>query len=141
MLTVPSYLVKRRKQHFHNLEQYGVDMILGCNGFIWVGEHVEHDVSIPVETVKSSMKNMSIEEHSPNNFTPLETRRSICRIANAIRVLSTLGCALSVEAILNTVEWSISSNIEIKDMLLSEFCVQAAEIEVQRRVPLTKRKN
>ncbi|KAB1203132.1 Exosome complex component rrp4 [Morella rubra] len=41
MLTVPPYLVKRRKQHFHHLEQYGVDLIFGCNGFIWVGEHVE----------------------------------------------------------------------------------------------------
>lgn len=141
MLTVPSYLVKRRKQHFHNLEQYGVDMILGCNGFIWVGEHVEHGVDIPVETVKSSIENMSIEEQKPNNFTPLETRQGLCRIANAIRVLSTLGFALSVEAILKTVEWSISSNVEIKDMLLSEFCVQAAEIEVQRRILLTKRKN
>jgi exosome complex RNA-binding protein Rrp4 len=40
LLTVPPYLVKRRQQHFHHLEQYDVDLILGCNGFIWVGKHV-----------------------------------------------------------------------------------------------------
>ncbi|KAJ6812712.1 putative exosome complex component RRP4-like protein [Iris pallida] len=32
MLTLPAYLVKRRKHHFHHLQQYGVDLILGCNG-------------------------------------------------------------------------------------------------------------
>lgn len=37
---VAPYLVKRKKQHFHHLEKYNVDLILGCNGFIWVGEHV-----------------------------------------------------------------------------------------------------
>ncbi|RHN75912.1 putative exosome complex RNA-binding protein 1/RRP40/RRP4 [Medicago truncatula] len=41
LLTVAPYLVKRQNQHFHHLEHYGIDLILGCNGFIWVGEHVE----------------------------------------------------------------------------------------------------
>ncbi|GAA0161024.1 RNA processing factor [Lithospermum erythrorhizon] len=41
LLTISPYLVKRRKQHFHHLDQYEIDLILGCNGFIWVGEHVE----------------------------------------------------------------------------------------------------
>ncbi|TKY62956.1 exosome complex component RRP4 [Spatholobus suberectus] len=42
VLTVPlpPYLVKKQK-HFHNLEQYGIGLILGCNGFIWAGEHIE----------------------------------------------------------------------------------------------------
>ncbi|GLJ05211.1 hypothetical protein SUGI_0013830 [Cryptomeria japonica] len=41
LITTSAYLVKRRKQHFHFLEQYGVDMILGCNGYIWVGAHTD----------------------------------------------------------------------------------------------------
>ncbi|KAM3691358.1 hypothetical protein ACJW30_08G008800 [Castanea mollissima] len=41
LLTVLPYLVRSRKQHFHRLEQYRVDLILGCNGFIWVGEYVK----------------------------------------------------------------------------------------------------
>lgn len=133
MLTVPSYLVKRRKQHFHHLDNYDVDMILGCNGFIWVGEHTvlkENDMMVEVED-----ENNEKEQH----MTPLETRRNICRIANAIRLLSALGFTLSVEVICETVEASLASNVAIKDMLGAEFCVQAAERQVQRK--LSKRRS
>nr|GMD66230.1 exosome complex component RRP4 homolog [Ipomoea batatas] len=41
LLIVSPYLVKKRKQHFHHLDQYQIDLILGCNGFIWIGEHVD----------------------------------------------------------------------------------------------------
>uniref|UniRef100_A0A0E0HVX1 S1 motif domain-containing protein n=1 Tax=Oryza nivara TaxID=4536 RepID=A0A0E0HVX1_ORYNI len=75
LLVVPAYLVKRRKQHFHHLEQYDVDLILGCNGFIW------------------------------------------------------------------TAEASVSSNIEINNMLGAEFYVQTAEREVKRRADLLRKKS
>ncbi|KAK1316732.1 hypothetical protein QJS10_CPA05g00918 [Acorus calamus] len=125
LLTVPPYLVKRRKQHFHHLEQYGVDLILGCNGFIWVGEHIEANED---------------EMMQEKAFTPFVTRRNICLIANAVRVLSVLGFNLSLEVIIDTVEASSSSNLDIKDMLGAEFCVQTAEREVQRRTTLIKKK-
>ena len=81
MLTVPPYLVKRKKQHFHHLAQYDVDLILGCNGFIWVGEHVV--VGEKTKTTEDQQKSSADAE----NFTPLETRKHICRLANAVRVL------------------------------------------------------
>ncbi|KAM3240315.1 hypothetical protein ACQJBY_053787 [Aegilops geniculata] len=128
LLTVPAYLVKRRKQHFHHLEQYDADLILGCNGFVWVGEHVvvedQHKLSMEVEP-----------------FTPLETRRHICRLANAVRVLSALGFTLTVELIIQTAEASLSSNVEINNMLGAEFYVQTAEREANRRADLSRRMN
>ncbi|KAK3142048.1 hypothetical protein QOZ80_4BG0341530 [Eleusine coracana subsp. coracana] len=134
LLTVPPYLVKRRKQHFHHLEQYDVDLILGCNGFIWVGEHV---------VVSDSEKTSKMEDQKPRieleTFTPLETRKHICRLANAIRVLSALGFTLTVELIIETAEASASSNIEINDMLGAEFYVQTAEREAKRRADLLKK--
>ncbi|XP_068663210.1 exosome complex component RRP4 homolog [Aristolochia californica] len=145
LLTVPPYLVKRRKQHFHHLENYNVDLILGCNGFIWVGEQIEprendmmdiHDDK-STESGKTNSKLVTLEEQE-RVFTPLETRQHICRIANAVRVLSLLGFTLSVEVILSTVEASLS--IDVKDMLGAEFYVQTAEREVQRRKTLTKKK-
>ncbi|GFZ19475.1 ribosomal RNA processing 4 [Actinidia rufa] len=98
LLTVPPYLVKRRKLHFHHIEQYGIDLILGCNGFIWVGEHVGAKDDMVVdqsskseqEDVKSTTYPTSLEEQE-RTYTPLETRQNICRTANAVRVLSTLG--------------------------------------------------
>lgn len=138
LLTVPAYLVKRRKKHFHHLEQYGVDLIIGCNGFIWVGEHVEagENVGMLVEDQKKT----SIAEEESGSFTPLETRKHICRIANAVRLLSALGFTLTVEAIVDTAEASLASNIEINDMLGAEFFVQTAEREVQRRASMVRKK-
>ncbi|XP_038982759.1 exosome complex component RRP4 homolog isoform X2 [Phoenix dactylifera] len=144
LLTVPAYLVKRRKQHFHHLEQYGVDLILGCNGFVWVGEHLktgEHDMLDDQEKRPEISKSNKIdEEEQERTFTPLEVRQHICGIANAVRLLSALGFILTVEAIKDTTEAGVSSNIEIKDMLGPEFYVQIVEREVQRRISLLRKK-
>lgn len=134
LLKVPAYLVKRRKQHFHNLEQYGVDLILGCNGFIWIGEHVEPSDNEMMEAEEKMSKDK--EQHD----TPLEVRQHICRISNSVRLLSALGFTLTVEAIIDTAEASTSLNMDIKDILGSEFYVQTAEREVQRRASLLKKK-
>ncbi|XXG80746.1 hypothetical protein AAC387_Pa09g1538 [Persea americana] len=145
LITVSPYLVKRRKQHFHHLEQYGIDLVLGCNGFIWVGEHVEaqenamteDQESETEENKKPNKKSMTLEEQE-RTYTPFQTRQNICRIANAVRVLSALGFCLTVEVIIDTAEASASLNIDIKDMLGAEFYVLTAEREVQRRKSIKK---
>ncbi|KAF6169946.1 hypothetical protein GIB67_034338 [Kingdonia uniflora] len=147
LLTIPPYLVKRRKQHFHYLEQYGIDLIIGCNGFIWVGEHVEaRDDMVTEDQEKASEQNSkssgrltSIGE-GEKAYTPLDTRKSVCRIANAIRVLSSLAFNLTVEVILETVEMGTTLNLDIHEMLGAEFYVLVAEQEVKRRNSSGKKK-
>lgn len=136
LLTVPAYLVKRRKQHFHHLDQYNVDLIVGCNGFVWVGEHVETSEK---ESTLLSDKPSGKEE--TNNSVPLETRRHICRIANAVRLLSVIGLTLTVESVTETVEASLRSNTEINEMLGSEFYVQTVEREAQRRASKVRKRS
>ncbi|KAJ4968355.1 hypothetical protein NE237_015056 [Protea cynaroides] len=146
LLTVPPYLVKRRKQHFHHLEKYAVDLILGCNGFIWVGEHVERDNMVEDQETKSEQQNSKLNrrttslEEQESNYNLQEIRQNICRIANAIRVLSSLGFSLNVEVLMETVERSIFQNLDIHEMLGAEFFVQIAEREVERRISLTKKR-
>ncbi|KHN19857.1 Exosome complex component RRP4 [Glycine soja] len=125
LLIVPPYLVKRQKQHFHHLEEFGIDLILGCNGFIWVGEHVE---------AKDDMVEDQVSQSDPQKtYTILETRNYICRAANAVRVLSTLGFNITLEIIKGIIDLSLSMNLEMHDMLGSEFCVLVAEKEAERR--------
>jgi exosome complex component RRP4 len=76
LVTVAPYLVKRQKQHFHHLEQYDIDLILGCNGFIWIGEHVE---------AKDNMVEDQANLSDLQNYDALETRKHICRAANAVK--------------------------------------------------------
>ncbi|KAL6339921.1 hypothetical protein AAG906_035012 [Vitis piasezkii] len=148
VLTISPYLVKRRKQHLHYLEEFGVDLILGCNGFIWVGEHVEAkgtliedqtDKAEQPNTKSSSSTFMSLEEQE-RTYTSLETRQNICRIANAVRVLANLGFSVTVEVIKETVNLSSSLNLDIHEMLGSEFYVLVAEGEATRKSMFTKKK-
>ncbi|XP_076904495.1 exosome complex component RRP4 homolog [Bidens hawaiensis] len=141
MLTVSPYLVKKRKHHFSHLEEYGVDLVLGCNGIIWVGEHVEvkdkmiEDEPIPTKPESENNKSqisISLEEQE-EAYTPLKTRENICRIANAIRVLSTLGFTITVEVITEIIDMSIKMGVDVHDMLGAEFCVLVAEKEAERR--------
>ncbi|KAH6766327.1 ribosomal RNA processing 4 [Perilla frutescens var. hirtella] len=146
LLTIPPYLVKRRKQHFHYLDQYGIDLILGCNGFIWVGEHVEvRDDMVEDLSDKSEQQNMKSwntvgDEEVEETYTPPDTRQNICRTANAIRVLSTLGVMVAVEVITEIVDLSTSMNLDVHEMLGAEFSVIVAEKEAERRSLSTKRR-
>ena len=139
-LTVAPYLVKRQNQHFHHLEQYGIDLILGCNGFIWVGEHVEARDDMIEDQINQSdqqvlipSKNSVSLEEQEKNYTAPETSEYICRAANAVRVLSTLGFILTLEIIKGVIDLSLSVNLDIHDMLGSEFCVLVAEKEAESR--------
>ncbi|PSS06256.1 Exosome complex component like [Actinidia chinensis var. chinensis] len=137
LLTVPSYLVKRRKLHLHHIEQYRIDLILGCNGFVWVGEHVgTKDDMVVDQSSKSNAKSTryptSLKEQE-RSYTPLETRQNICRTANAVRVLSTLGLSINVEVITEKVNLSSSLNLDTHEMLGLEFFVLVAEVEAARR--------
>ncbi|KAL0389543.1 UNVERIFIED_CONTAM: Exosome complex component RRP4 [Sesamum calycinum] len=146
LLTISPYLVKKRKQHFHYLDQYGIDLILGCNGFVWVGEHVEvKDDMVEDLTNKSEQQNVKSwntmgDEEVEEIYTPPETRQNICRTANAIRVLSTLGFMITVEVVMEVVNLSISLNLDIHEMLGAEFYVIVAEKEAERRSMSTRRR-
>ncbi|WCJ21477.1 hypothetical protein M5689_003626 [Euphorbia peplus] len=139
LLTVPPYLVKRQKLHFHHLVEYDVDLIIGCNGFIWVGEHVDVRDNMAEDQLKTTEEQNSMSNKAPVDI-PLEKRQQICRIANAVRVLSTLGFNLTLELILEIVNLSSTMDLSINEMLGSEFHVLVAEKEVERRSSLTKKK-
>ncbi|VYS49350.1 unnamed protein product [Arabidopsis thaliana] len=125
---VDPYLVKRSNIHFHYIESLGIDLIIGGNGFIWVGEHVQEQDPMIVD-------NKMIKR------SPLETQKSIVRIGNAIRALSNQGFTLTLEVIMETINLSNMENIDVHDMLGSEFHVFLAENEAERRIRPAYRKN
>lgn len=148
LLTVPPYLVKRRKQHFHHIESVGVDLILGVNGFIWIGEHVEvrDNMIEDQKPCQSEQQNIDFNiysdslEEKESTYTPIETRQYICRSANAVRVLASLGFSITPEVIIEIVNLSTALNLDIHDMLGAEFCVLIAEKEAERRSLRKKKK-
>src|SRR5262249_38833326 len=83
-------------------------------------------LSAPI-CLKVILLSVAAREGSVADGSSLSSEKKECRIANAIRVLSTLGLNLTVEVILETINLSSTLNIGIEEMLWSEFHVLVAE--------------
>lgn len=46
-------LIKRLKHHFHAVPEYSAELVLGCNGFVWIQERLagepEGDAAVPMQ--------------------------------------------------------------------------------------------
>eukprot|EP01080_Neovahlkampfia_damariscottae_P008662 gene8662-609_t len=93
-LQVDCSLVKRCKQHFHKFD-FGIEVILGNNGYIWISE--EKDDSKKVE----------------------KAREKIVRIRNSILVLEKQFISIYPSTILDVYEESIS--LPMKEILNEKF--------------------
>uniref|UniRef100_A0A1I7XG84 KH_dom_type_1 domain-containing protein n=1 Tax=Heterorhabditis bacteriophora TaxID=37862 RepID=A0A1I7XG84_HETBA len=100
MIKVPSYLVKRRKTHFHSLPS-GAAVIIGCNGFIWISPELSED--------PDGGYNQDLDE-----IIPLETRRIMARLAACIRLLA--DHCVSIYDTTITITYDLSMPYTIKDM-------------------------
>lgn len=83
-----------------SFDEYGVGIVLGCNGLIWVG----------LQNSKAGEKNT--EE---NVFT------SIARICQAIRALAKLAMVISVESISKVLDLSLRHGIHPSSMEHQDF--------------------
>lgn len=130
--------MKIQRHHLHHLEQYGADLILGCKGFVWVGEHVKAMNSTTIEDQLNNSEQQLIKYKTTSKDMLQESRQSRCRIANAIHVLSSLGFALTLEVTLETIDLSSALNLGIDEMLRSKLRVLDAEREAEWRNSMTK---
>lgn len=98
ILIVSSCLVKRQRQHMATFEDYGVAIVLGCNGLIWVGME-------------------SSDDSKPRD----QTFTSIAIISQAIRALSQLKMMISIESISHVAGLSVRDGIEPSRMGQQDF--------------------
>ena len=132
LVRVMPTLIKRVKQHFHRLsaEQLrassDVEILLGCNGFVWVG--------VPsTATARDGEAAAADGSDSVLRVGP-EAREAICRVANAVRALAALFLAIHPPAILDVYACSLEWGVSPKDMLGTGFLVRTLERESERRI-------
>ncbi|KAK9908925.1 hypothetical protein WJX75_004740 [Coccomyxa subellipsoidea] len=121
-VTVSPNLIKRQKQHFNVLANLGVEIILGCNGMIWVAPQAE------------SSKNGHAASSMPNRTITPQQRSAVCRVANAVRILALLNMLIFPSSILNVCKVSSEAGTDAAKMLQSEFISSFLQDEVQRRL-------
>lgn len=101
LLKVSPSLVERRKIHFHNLP-FGLHLILGNNGYIWISESVS-------------------EGHESGGFAlnlntiPLSDRQAISRLRNCILALARNKMMLNVTSISYAFEISLANDMEVQE--------------------------
>jgi len=89
------------------------------------GSVVGSDASAWFRSLIQTRRKTTADQHSTEaedfTFTPLETRKHTCWLANGVRMLSALGFTLTVELLTETAEASASSDVGINAMLGAEF--------------------
>lgn len=108
---VPPLIVKRCKQHFHSLD-FGVDIILGNNGYVWIQKTIQ-----PGDAAQE---------------TDFATREKIARVRNCVVALSKMHIAIFKETILDTYESSLQLGLQAKQILESSMLIEVTQTALQR---------
>ncbi|KAF7635017.1 hypothetical protein Mgra_00005615 [Meloidogyne graminicola] len=117
LVRVFSHLVRKRKTHFHNLP-FGVSVILGCNGNIWI----------------SRMQN--IDEQGTGGYVddtdlvPLDTREAIVRTANCIKLLARNSIPLYDTTIIFA--YNASTSYKVNELLQISIADEVANQVIQQ---------
>lgn len=82
-MRVSPALVKRCKNHFHNL-LCGASIILGNNGYIWISSHESTDHQVAQKRFQAGVSSVCHENPSQSK----EQRNVIARLKNCITALA-----------------------------------------------------
>eukprot|EP00730_Choanoeca_flexa_P014341 TRINITY_DN6239_c0_g1_i2.p1 TRINITY_DN6239_c0_g1~~TRINITY_DN6239_c0_g1_i2.p1 ORF type:complete len:293 (+),score=50.28 TRINITY_DN6239_c0_g1_i2:140-1018(+) len=102
-ISVPSVLVKRPKHHFHRLP-CGVALVLGNNGYIWMGSHLAED------TTQAQQQTTELSS---------DMRLKIARVHNCIAALAKRSLSIFDSSIIFTYE--DSEPYEVAELLEAEI--------------------
>jgi exosome complex component RRP4 len=100
MMSVPSGLVRRSKSHFLQFE-WGVEVILGLNGYIWIGKQRISTATSSMRLNEAAQWEEDLKELYDNNVPPTSPveRQTIARTRSIIYLLERNLCPLDEHSI------------------------------------------
>lgn len=148
LTVVPAILVKRLPKHYVSLP-FGVDIIFGKNGLIWVTRTLPQSWKAAIENEQSSGAvadvtagvGRSLDDSMPQSAdvlqrlkarhaaTPLlrEECLNIARVCNCIQALSFHAITISPDNIIHAHQRSLELKFQPKDLLLEEHSTRIVE--------------
>lgn len=108
LIAVRSGLVKRSRSHFH-IFSWGVEVILGLNGYIWIGKPRKSADEQDLDSIYASNLDSSLS---------LLDREAIARTRNCIVALDRSFKYISGESVTNA--YHVSLKFSIRDILLED---------------------
>jgi len=127
LVEVAPTLMRRLKQHFHRYE-FGVQVIFGMNGFVWV-QHCEAGAlpeteAVELNDVAEALHGTADGSAAPPEPPTREARERVCRVRNALVVLARLLISVSPTTVAEVYHASLAAGIAAKDMLLPHVAPQ-----------------
>lgn len=111
----------------------GVEVLLGCNGFVWVGARSAATGEGELPELPERTEGKNANEKTTRLVVSRARRERVCRVANAVRVLSALFLAIHPPAIEDVARCSVEWGTDPKDMLGDAFLRRTLERETERR--------
>lgn len=130
LVQVPARLIKRSNSHFVDTADSMVRLIIGCNGWLWVGMI---DQSI-VENPNDAVGLHGSTEEEAKDFTPAAEQFEACaRYANAALGLARLNLAIYKDSLAEAVKLSVDDEVSCGEMLGMDFLAKLVMLEEARR--------
>lgn len=104
LVKVPNKLIQRQAQHIVQLK-YGIQLILGLNGYVWISLPFEHSHTDTLNYSSSSVKPEVVNS---------KTRKSIVMLAFIIKLLGSSNVQITPERICKLFDHFVESNISYK---------------------------
>lgn len=131
LVCVPCKLIRRQSSHFVDLEDEGIQIVLGCNGWIFVGLKNKAEVKTEQRAAPFGAGSAPAEFV---DFTPEAGQWRLCaRFATAIKCVAKLGVPISVELLQEIVKESGDRGVSCSRMLQMEFLTVILQLELTRR--------
>lgn len=133
LVCVPPALIRRLKQHFCALPAHGVELILGCNGWVWVQAQRP---AAATDGAAGPAAGDARPDEAPGAWdedealaTPVEAeaRERICRIAAAVHVLAALYRPVHPASLAAVADAALALGVPPRGMLLPGFLEQVAQ--------------
>eukprot|EP01038_Epipyxis_sp_PR26KG_P004465 gene4465-6314_t len=131
LICVSSSLIKRLPQHHVSLP-FGIDVLIGNNGYIWITRSIPKEWRTEDEKlggVESTTVEVLQALKSRHNNTPLiiEERLKVARVYNSINVLSHAHVQISPQSIMTVYQKSLDMLLKPKDMINLQAMEDLAE--------------
>lgn len=140
LVQVPAVLMRRMKEHFHRIDEIGVDMLLASNGYVWLSP-------TPPEGERGEEEGGGDKEGEGEEATETapwggykgavdagpEVRARMARVQQSIRVLAAQWLEVSPEAIRDVYEESEEKEVEVAAMLEDAVRSEVTTRACQRR--------
>lgn len=134
LVLVPPRQVPRLKTHFCPLPTHGVELLLGCNGWVWVGlraqagagEGAAAEQAAALDAASAARLDEAPDAWAETADAPVspEERERVNRIAAAVRLLALFGRSITPAAVAEVADAALAWGVQTADIGGADFATR-----------------